>query len=183
MVDQATFQGNWNQIKGKIKEKYGQLTDDDLRSFNGNLDQLIGKIQAKTGEGRQAVEEFLGSLSGGSSQVLERGRHMAEDALQRGQEYMSQGMQRSREVWETTSHRMADGYHQAEDTIKTYPTQAVAIAFAAGVVTGLGLCLLAAGRRETRYERVSRQMDDMSGYVHDAVQRYLPQSIKQYLHS
>jgi len=182
MVDQATFQGNWNQIKGKIKEKYGQLTDDDLQSFNGNLDQLIGKIQSKTGEGRQQVEEFLGSLSGGSSNMLERGRHAAEEAVARGQEYMNQGVQRSREMWEQTSGRVTDGYHQAEDTIKTYPTQAVAIAFAAGLVTGLGMCLLA-GRRETMYERTSRQAEDMSDYVYDAVQRYLPQSIRQYMNS
>jgi uncharacterized protein YjbJ (UPF0337 family) len=186
MVDQATFQGNWNQIKGKIKEKYGQMTDDDLQSFNGNMDQLIGKIQQRTGEGKQQVEEFLGTLSGGTSNILEKGRHIAEDAMQRGQEYMNQGVQRSREMWEQTSgqvgERFSDGYHQAEDTIKSYPTQAVAVAFAAGLVTGLGMCLLA-GRRETTYERTSRRAEDMSDYVYDAVQRYLPQSIKQYMHS
>ena len=185
MVDQATFQGNWNQIKGKIKEKYGQLTDDDLQSFNGNVDQLIGKIQQRTGEGRQQIEEFLGSLSSGSNNLLEKGRHMAEDAVHRGQEFMSQGMQRGRDMWGETSSQMSErfseGYHQAEDTIRTHPTQAVAIAFAAGLVTGLGMCMLAS-RRETMYERTSRQAEDMSDYVYDAVQRYLPQSIQQYMH-
>ena len=181
MVDQATFQGNWNQIKGKIKEKYGQLTDDDLQSFDGNMDQLIGKIQQRTGEGRQQVEEFLGTLSGDASGILERGRTMAQDAMHRGQEAMNQGMLRGRDMWDQTSGQMSERYHQAEDTIKSYPTQAVAIAFAAGLVTGLGMCLLA--RRETMYERASRHTDDMGDYVYDAVQRYLPQSLKQYMNS
>lgn len=186
MVDQATFQGNWNQIKGKIKEKYGQMTDDDLQSFSGNVDQLIGKIQQRTGEGRQQVEEFLGTLGSGSSSMLEKGRHMASDALHRGQEFMNQGVQRGREMWDSTSGQMSErfgeGYHQAEDTIKNYPTQAMAIAFAAGLVTGLGLCLLT-GRRETMYERTSRRAEDLSDYVYGAVQHYLPQSIKQYMNS
>lgn len=186
MVDHATLQGNWNQIKGKIKEKYGQLTDDDLKSFDGNMDQLIGKIQQRTGEGRQAVEEFLNSLSSGTSNVLDQGRQMAQDAMHRGQEFLQGGVERSREMWEQTSsqlgERAVETYHQAEDTIKSHPTQAVAVAFAAGLVTGLGLCLLA-GRRETMYERTSRKAEDLSDYVYDAVQRYLPDSIRQYMHS
>jgi ElaB/YqjD/DUF883 family membrane-anchored ribosome-binding protein len=114
--------------------------------------------------------------------MLDRGRQMAQEAVHRGQEYMQQGMERGREMWDQTTGQMSQGYHQAEDTIKQYPTQAVAIAFAAGLVTGLGMCLLA-GRRETMYERTSRRAEDLSDYVYDAVQRYVPETVRQYLHS
>ena len=59
MVNQQTLQGNWNEIKGKLRNKWGQLTNDDLQSVHGNVDQLIGLIQRKTGEARNSVEQFL----------------------------------------------------------------------------------------------------------------------------
>lgn len=43
-MDWNRVEGNWKQTKGKIKEKWGQLTDDDLSQINGRRDQLEGKI-------------------------------------------------------------------------------------------------------------------------------------------
>jgi len=45
MVNAQVLQGQWNQVRGELKKKWGQLTDDDLRFNNGNIDQLVGKIQ------------------------------------------------------------------------------------------------------------------------------------------
>src|SRR3954463_12592229 len=68
MVNQQTLQGNWNEIKGKLRNKWGQLTNDDLQSAQGNIDQLVGLIQRKTGEARNSIEKFLedATASGGS---------------------------------------------------------------------------------------------------------------------
>jgi uncharacterized protein YjbJ (UPF0337 family) len=54
--------GNWNQMKGKIKAEYGELTDDDLQVAEGNRDQLIGKIQEKTGKNKTDIKNFIDSL-------------------------------------------------------------------------------------------------------------------------
>ena len=43
-MDWDRVEGNWKQVKGKIKEKWGKLTDDDLTAINGGRDQLEGKI-------------------------------------------------------------------------------------------------------------------------------------------
>ncbi|MEM7572209.1 MAG: CsbD family protein [Bacteroidota bacterium] len=56
------IQGNWNQLKGKIKEEYGELTDNDLTYEEGKEDQLIGRIQEKTGKTKQEVKDFIDSL-------------------------------------------------------------------------------------------------------------------------
>ena len=56
------IQGNWNQLKGKIKEKYGALTDDDLKFEEGQEEQLLGIIQEKTGESKEAIKEFIDKL-------------------------------------------------------------------------------------------------------------------------
>ena len=49
-------QGNWKQFAGKVKEQWGQLTDDDLTQINGNREQLEGKIQARYGYAKDQVK-------------------------------------------------------------------------------------------------------------------------------
>jgi uncharacterized protein YjbJ (UPF0337 family) len=53
------LKGNWNVVKGKLKQKWAKLTDDDLRYMEGFEDELIGRIQKRTGETREAVEKVL----------------------------------------------------------------------------------------------------------------------------
>jgi uncharacterized protein YjbJ (UPF0337 family) len=59
-MDRLEIKGNWNQIKGKIKEKWGDLTDDDLTYEEGKEDQLIGRIQKRTGRAR---DEIVGEIN------------------------------------------------------------------------------------------------------------------------
>lgn len=56
------FEGLWNQIKGTIKEKWGQLTDDDLTAVEGKRDRLVGKVQSRYGHAKDKVEGELDEL-------------------------------------------------------------------------------------------------------------------------
>ncbi len=56
------LQGNWNEIKGKIKQKYGNLTDDDLVYEEGKDDELLGRIQQKIGQSKEDVKKWIESL-------------------------------------------------------------------------------------------------------------------------
>ena len=56
------LKGNWNQLKGKVKQAYGDLTDDDLTHEEGKDDELLGKLQTKTGKTRDEVVSWLESL-------------------------------------------------------------------------------------------------------------------------
>ncbi len=56
------IKGNWNQLKGKVQQKWGQLTDDDLTYQEGQENELIGRIQEKTGETKESVKRFIDSL-------------------------------------------------------------------------------------------------------------------------
>ncbi len=51
--------GNWNIAKGKLKQKFGNLTDDDLRYDEGREDELIGRIQKRTGQTKEAIEKAV----------------------------------------------------------------------------------------------------------------------------
>jgi uncharacterized protein YjbJ (UPF0337 family) len=53
------IEGNWKQFKGKVKEKWAQLTDDDLMALTGKKDQLAGKIQERYGIEKARVEKEL----------------------------------------------------------------------------------------------------------------------------
>jgi len=55
--DQAD--GNWKQFKGKVKEQWGKLTDDDLTIVEGKRDQLVGKIQERYGYQKDQAEKEL----------------------------------------------------------------------------------------------------------------------------
>jgi uncharacterized protein YjbJ (UPF0337 family) len=51
--------GNWNTLKGKIKQKYGDLTDDDLTYVEGKEDEFLGKLQKKLGKSK---DELAGEI-------------------------------------------------------------------------------------------------------------------------
>jgi uncharacterized protein YjbJ (UPF0337 family) len=54
-MDWDRVEGNWKQVRGKIKEKWGDLTDDDLNKIDGRREQLEGKIQERYGLARDMV--------------------------------------------------------------------------------------------------------------------------------
>ncbi|MDA8477284.1 CsbD family protein [Citrobacter sp. Awk 4] len=49
--------GNWKQFKGKVKEQWGKLTDDDMTVIEGKRDQLVGKVQERYGYARDKAEK------------------------------------------------------------------------------------------------------------------------------
>lgn len=62
-MDWHQIEGNWKQFKGKIKEKWGDLTDDDLDRAAGKRDQVIGQIQARYGYEKARAERELDELT------------------------------------------------------------------------------------------------------------------------
>jgi uncharacterized protein YjbJ (UPF0337 family) len=53
------LKGDWNIVKGKLKQKFAQLTDDDLQYIRGKEDELIGRIQKRTGQAKEEVEKAV----------------------------------------------------------------------------------------------------------------------------
>jgi uncharacterized protein YjbJ (UPF0337 family) len=56
------LKGNWNQIKGKIKQEYGEVTDNDLTYVEGKEDEMLGRIQKKTGKSKEEIKKFIDRL-------------------------------------------------------------------------------------------------------------------------
>lgn len=56
------FKGGWNEVKGKLKQKYAQLTDDDLTFAEGKDDELLGRLQQKLGKTKEDLRKEIESL-------------------------------------------------------------------------------------------------------------------------
>ena len=61
------IKGDWNITKGKLKQKWAKLTDDDLQFAEGKFEELFGRIQKRTGETREAVEKAVKEASASCS--------------------------------------------------------------------------------------------------------------------
>ena len=53
------LEGKWNEIKGKFKQKYGKLTDDDISFTEGKFDEMLGKVQNKIGKKKEDILEEI----------------------------------------------------------------------------------------------------------------------------
>lgn len=135
-INAQQLSGQWNQLRGQVKERWGQLTDDDLQMQSGDVDQLIGRIQQRTGEGREVIERYLGELTS-------RGAAGISQAAEAVGTYAHAAGDRLREGYGQVADRARWGYEQATDTVRHNPGQSVAAAFGVGVVAGLivGLAL------------------------------------------
>lgn len=136
MVNTQQLQGSWNRIRGQVKEKWGNLSDDDLQVQGGNFDQLIGKIQQKTGESREAVEGYLETLTAKGASALSQA---AQTAGQLAQQAGSQ----VREQYQHVAEQVGEGYDQVQEVVRHNPTQSIAATFGIGLALGVlvGLAL------------------------------------------
>ena len=61
-MGKLSFKGNWNEVQGKLKQKYANLTDDDLAFAEGKQDELIGRLQKKLGKTEDEIRKIVGDL-------------------------------------------------------------------------------------------------------------------------
>ncbi|TWU01708.1 hypothetical protein Pla100_14430 [Neorhodopirellula pilleata] len=137
MVTREELKGHWNEVTGRLKEQWGQLTDDDLMRAKGSADQLVGVVQQKTGATRREVEQFLTNVLGPenpwASQVAEAAQRYADEAKQ----YVQQNARRMVNQTGEYSAKVAE-------TVRSKPNESLAIAFGLGLAAG---ALFFMGRR------------------------------------
>ncbi len=131
MLNVEEVRDHWETIRCKLKEKWDQLTDEDLQMINDNIDQVITRIQERIGAERRTVEEFLqyaADAAPTTGQLKEAAQHAAEQAAQR-----------VRQGYDQVSQRVQEGYQTAERSIRTRPLESIATTFMFGLLTGVVL--------------------------------------------
>lgn len=135
MINQQTLEGNWNEIKGQLRRKWGTLTDDDLQNFHGTLDQLMGTIQRKTGEARTGIEQFFEQLSSeGASAISQSGETVRA--------YVQQAAETVQATSQHAAESVREGYAGVENLVRQRPAESLAVCFGVGVITGVIVGLL-----------------------------------------
>lgn len=61
-MNNLNLKGHWNEAKGKLKQKYGQLTDDDLTFAEGKEDEMLGRLQQKLGRTKEEMRDEIEKL-------------------------------------------------------------------------------------------------------------------------
>lgn len=139
MANQQMLMGNWNQIKGFVREKWGQLTDHDLQEFQGSLEQLVGLIQRKTGESRQAIEHWIEQISTRTGEGAGQAAAVATDYARRTRESASHAYQQA-------SGGLRSQCEQTSAMIRRSPGMSLAAAFGVGLVVGLMIAMVPRSR-------------------------------------
>jgi len=141
MATRQQLQGKWNEVKGRLKERWGQLTDDDLVHGEGNVEQLVGVIQQKTGRAREEVEKFIDEVVEGSGTGFDRVASSAREYADQAGESVRRGYDQASETvkrgYEQASQKFSEGYQTAEETVRRNPMESVAVSFGAGIVAGV----------------------------------------------
>jgi uncharacterized protein YjbJ (UPF0337 family) len=168
MVNQQVLAGKWNEVKGRIKQKWGALSDEDIRSFNGNVDQLVGRIQRKTGETRDVIEEFL-------TEVTEAGERTTSKYAERMQDSAEGMAAAAQQGYES----LRQGYAEAERTVQEHPGQSVAIAFGVGVLAGVAVTLLLRDRpKSSGWEQSTAAAERFGRQMLNALADLMPTSLR-----
>jgi uncharacterized protein YjbJ (UPF0337 family) len=123
MVNQQTVEGTWNEIKGKLRQKWGQLTNEDLPEIQGDAEQIIGIIQRKTGESREAIEQYLQEVSGSAASAIDAATANVRDYAQN--------------TARQATDQVRAGCIEAERFIRDRPMESLLVCFGAGVITGV----------------------------------------------
>lgn len=135
MVSQQTLKGNWNEITGKLRSKWGELNNDEMQMYQGDATQLVGYIQRKTGAARDQIERFLNDLTTDGVGAVGRAAETVQD-------FATRAAHTAREGADAVVRQAQSGYAAAERMVQDRPATSVAAAFGAGLVTGVLLALL-----------------------------------------
>lgn len=135
MITRQELEGKWNEVKGQIQKRWGALTNDDLMRVRGNSEALVGVIQQRTGESRAAIEEFL-------DQAMTEGASVLNQAAETAREFADKATEKVREQYEHVAESVRGGYEEAEEMVRSKPVESVAVAFGAGIITGVVVGLM-----------------------------------------
>jgi uncharacterized protein YjbJ (UPF0337 family) len=119
----TSIQGNWNQYKGQIKEKWGKLTDDDLMRIGGNRDQLIGILQQRYGMAKDRIEEQVEAFTSEAGGWVQQAKNKVADYAEQGKEYFQE-------------HNVGEMMGDLKNLITRYPVQSTLVGIGVGYLFG-----------------------------------------------
>ena len=135
MITRQELEGQWKQIKGQIRERWGQLSDDELQQAHGDAEQLVGMIQQKTGQSRVEIEKFL-------DRIVHEHHSKMEQMSESAREYAEAASHSVQEGYKQMNEQFERGYAEAQQMVRSKPMESIIAAFGAGIISGVVVSLL-----------------------------------------
>jgi uncharacterized protein YjbJ (UPF0337 family) len=133
-MDWDRLEGDWKQLRGKVRERWGKLTDDDLTAISGRRDQLEGKIQERYGyaksQARREIEDWYRSTESHLADEIETIRTEIQNLTSTVGRIANKQIGRAQV-------RATEAAHEAEAAITRNPFTAMAIAVGVGFLFGM----------------------------------------------
>ena len=135
-----TFDGSWNKIKGKLKQKYAQFTDDDLLFVEGKGEELLGRLQAKLGLSETALLDLLHGLKESAMSLGENVREKVSEAAARVGEVVGDAKAKvteaAGEAYDHARESARKFQGKAANFVVQQPVKALLTALAVGFLAG-----------------------------------------------
>jgi len=132
MTTEQELRGKWNSIVGAVKQRFGEITDDELTQWEGDRDHLIGLIQQKAGQTREQAESFVDEVLNDGERSFGTLASRVEDEASRLKENIASG-------YSQVAERARSGYQETAQTLARHPVESVFTSFGIGLVLGLAL--------------------------------------------
>jgi uncharacterized protein YjbJ (UPF0337 family) len=137
----------WQELRAKLKQAYGQLTDDDLAFIEGKGEELVARLQQKLGLGREEVERVIDDLERGASEGAGRARRVATQVKERVSQAADTVRDKARagfdevrtqteNVYEQGRERVLSFEHEIEDYVREKPFPVLFCALGLGFILG-----------------------------------------------
>ncbi len=141
VMNTFTFDCSWNRIKGKLKQKYAQLTDDDLMFVEGKGQELLGRLQARLGLSEAALVGLLHELKDSSETLGETVREKVSEAATRVGEVAADAkakfVEGAGDACDEVSRRAHSLAEKARHYVARQPVKSLLTALAVGFVAGM----------------------------------------------
>ena len=134
MITTEIRQSHWSEVKDQLRQRWNQLTDEDLDRWEGDVERLVRTIRKKTGEAREEVESFLTERMNGLSSASHR-------AAEAARQYAQRITAKAQDVTLDAKESARAGVVCAEQAVRQRPLEAAAFSFGVGLLTGLVLGL------------------------------------------
>ena len=129
MLTASELKGKWSQIKGQVRERWGEITENDFTKVQRNVDQLVGLIEEKTGTTRGEIEEFLHA-------TLQNAESVVQNATDTVRDYAARATDVVRDQYDRVGKQVEIGLEDAQEAVRARPAVSVGVAFGAGLLAG-----------------------------------------------
>ena len=151
-MNKFTFDGSWNEIKGKLRQKYAELTDDDLQFAEGKGEEFLGRLQTRLGVGGDEMQRVLIELKqqveeihGNARSTFETAKHKISEVASDVKAKVTDSLNpaavsaAAEKAWQSTKDKAGDALQTGERYVREHPGTSVLSTFGFGLLVGLAV--------------------------------------------